>query len=61
MREVLVEQGKLTEAEPLMREELLASREARGARHAQTLVLLSNLAQLLHSQGRLREASRSSR
>ena len=49
-------QGKLDEAEPLLREALEARRATLGDRHAQTLISMSYLGGLLTDQGKLDEA-----
>jgi hypothetical protein len=49
-------QGKLGEAEPLLRETLEARRTILGAQHPRTLTSMSNLAALLHAQGKLVES-----
>jgi hypothetical protein len=53
---VLVEHGKLDEAEPLAREALEASRQMRGERHVRTLDSMETLARLLNEKGKLKEA-----
>jgi hypothetical protein len=45
-------QGRYSEAEPLYREALQASREVLGPRHPNTLASVSNLAVLYQAQGR---------
>ncbi|KAL1503881.1 hypothetical protein AB1Y20_012344 [Prymnesium parvum] len=53
---MLLEQGKLEEAEPLLREAAEARRAALGDRHEETLSSINNLAGLLLEQGRREEA-----
>jgi eukaryotic-like serine/threonine-protein kinase len=53
---VLLDQGKLAEAEPLLRQNLDVSRRVLGPEHVQTLNALNNLASLLQEQGKLAEA-----
>ena len=53
---MLQAQGKLYEAEPLLREALEARREMFGRRHPSTLDSLGNLGLLLRDQGKLYEA-----
>jgi len=53
---LLKAQGKLDEAEPLLREALRARRETLGDRHPDTLVSINNLGSLLKAQGKLDEA-----
>ena len=49
-------QSKLEEAEPLMREVIVGSREVHGPRHPFTLTSVGNLADCLRELGRLEEA-----
>ena len=53
---LLLDQGKLGEAEPLFLEAMAACRETLGDRHPGTLGAINNLAILLKRQGRLSEA-----
>ena len=53
---LLSDQGKLDEAEPLFRDVLRCRRETLGDTHPHTLVSKSNLAGLLIDQGKLDEA-----
>jgi hypothetical protein len=48
--------GRLKEAEPLFREALAGRRATLGPKHPDTLISMSNLAQLLQDQGKLGEA-----
>jgi hypothetical protein len=54
---LLKDQGQLEEAEPLLREALDGRRETLGDRHPATQNSISNLAGLLHAQGKLEEAA----
>ena len=56
MRQLLQRLGRLDEAEPLVREDLDASRETLGSQHPDTLVSINNLAQLLKAQGDMQGA-----
>ena len=56
MANLLLNQGRLSEAEPLYLEALAARRETLGDRHPDTLASINNLAGLLMEQGRLDEA-----
>ena len=51
MGNLLRDQGKLAEAEPLFREALVASRSVLGERHPDTLIATNNLANLLQDVG----------
>ena len=51
-------QGKLEEAEPLLREDLEGCRATLGDRHPHTLASLNNAARLLHDMGKLDEAEK---
>ncbi|KAL1495725.1 hypothetical protein AB1Y20_016592 [Prymnesium parvum] len=53
---LLEAQGRLDEAEVLLREALEASRETLGNHHPNTLISINNLGSLLQDQGRLDEA-----
>ena len=53
---LLKDQGKYSEAEPLYRESLRGCRQTLGEKHPSTLGSLSNLANLLRHQGKLSEA-----
>jgi len=53
---LLRDQGKLDEAEPLMREALDGRRNQLGNSHRDTLISVNNLAVLLRAQGKLAEA-----
>ena len=53
---LLHEQGKLGEAEPLMRETLDIRRATLGPKHPDTLTSMNNLAGLLQAQGKLAES-----
>ena len=53
---LLERQGKLDEAEPLLRKALEASRATLGDRHPHTLRSINNLGRLLKDQGKLDEA-----
>ena len=53
LAQLLVQTGRLTEAERLMKKHLQLSRDELGGRHPHTLVSISNLAGLLRGQGRL--------
>ena len=53
---LLMDQGKLEEAEPLMREAVEGFREVHGPRHPNTLNMAGNLADCLRELGRLEEA-----
>jgi hypothetical protein len=55
---LLMNQGKLGEAEPLMREVLDVMRATLGPKHPDTLSSMNNLAGLLKAQGKLGEAER---
>eukprot|EP00964_Phaeocystis_antarctica_P139927 scaffold104718_cov51-Phaeocystis_antarctica.AAC.1 len=48
--------GKLEEARPLLEEALQAWRETLGDRHADTLVSIGNMGQLLKDMGKMEEA-----
>ena len=54
---MLQDQGKLDEAEPLMREALDASCETRGARHPETLNSMGNMGDILREKGDLEQAA----
>ena len=54
---LLKKQGKLDEAEPLLREALQVLRSTLGNRHPGTLTSISNLASLLQDQGKPDEAA----
>jgi hypothetical protein len=54
---LLQAQGKLGEAEPLMRETLEVQRATLGPKHLDTLTSMNNLATLLRAQGKLAEAA----
>ena len=56
MAVLLQDQGKLGEAEPLMREVLEVRRATLGPKHPSTLTSISTLALLLEVQGKLSEA-----
>ena len=58
---LLNDQGKLSEAEPLMRETLKGRRRTLGDTHSDTLGGINNLASLLQDQGKLNEAEPLSR
>ena len=51
---LLQDQGKLGEAEPLMRKAMNARREVLGDRHRDTLTSINNLTMLLQDQGKVR-------
>ncbi len=53
---ILMNNGRLLEAEPLMREALGTLRRVLGDEHRNTLASIGNLGQLLQAQGRLAEA-----
>jgi len=53
---LLYAQGKLGEAEPLMRETLEIRRATLGPKHPDTLTSMSNFAALLHAQGKLADS-----
>jgi tetratricopeptide (TPR) repeat protein len=53
---LLSDQGKLSEAEPLYRDVLRCRRETLGETHPRTLSSMNNLANLLSDQGKLSEA-----
>jgi serine/threonine protein kinase/Tfp pilus assembly protein PilF len=53
---VLQDEGKLAEAEVLVRECLSGQRRVRGPDHPETLAVLNNLAALLSDEGKLAEA-----
>ena len=53
---MLLEQGKLDEAEPLCVEAAAWARENKGPRHVFTVVFVSTLVELRRQQGRLAEA-----
>ena len=53
---MLLEQGKLDEAEPLLREALAARREVSGNDHVATMQAAGNLGKVLLAQGKLAEA-----
>eukprot|EP00808_Paulinella_micropora_P025534 g7102.t1 len=53
---LLSDQGKLAEAEPLYRRALAGYEEELGATHPDTLVMVNNLAVLLKDQGKMAEA-----
>ena len=55
---LLMDMGKLAEAEPLMREDLEGCREVYGATHEDTLFSARNLAEVLDESGRTEEAAR---
>jgi tetratricopeptide (TPR) repeat protein len=54
--QLLVERGRFSEAEPLMREALATKRSVLPGGHPETLLSVNNLACLLFDQGRLDEA-----
>ena len=54
---LLLNQGKLAEAEPLYREAVEANRETLGDRHKETLISIGNLVRLFLEQGKLTEAA----
>ena len=56
---LLQHQGKVDEAEPLLREALEAKRETLGARHSDTLLSIGNLGELQRKRGDLDAASAS--
>lgn len=58
LAELLGQQGKPAEAEPLFREALQGSREALGPQHPSTKAVADDLGLLLRRQGRLEEAER---
>ena len=53
---LLADQGKLAEAEPLLRRALKGCEQQLGAQHPSTLTVVNNLAMLLQAQGKLAEA-----
>jgi hypothetical protein len=53
---LLQDQGKLAEAEPLLRVCLAVRRRVLGEDHPSTLMSIDNLASLLQDQGKLAEA-----
>jgi len=53
---LLRDQGRLAEAEPLMREALGGRRHQLGDSHPDTLISINNLAVFLKAQGKLAEA-----
>ncbi len=53
---LLREQGKLKEAEPLLRSNLESFRRVRGPEHPETLAATASLGELLENQGKLAEA-----
>ena len=56
LAQVYTTRGKLSEAELLVRDDLIASRKVHGSDHPDTLVAMSNLCNLLTAQKRLDEA-----
>ena len=56
LAQLLQDQGKLSEAEPLFREALAARRRTLGDEHPDTLTSVNNMASLLLDQGKLDEA-----
>ena len=56
MAGLLQDQGKLSEAEPLLLEALKAYKRTLGAEHPQTPLSINNMATLLLDQGQLSEA-----
>ena len=54
---LLQKQGKLDEAEPLLRKALEMSRATLGDRHPDTVTSFSNLGSVLQDQGKLKEAA----
>ena len=56
LAELLTEQGKLGEAEPLYRRALEGRESTLGPMHGSTLISVNNLAKLLKAQGKLGEA-----
>lgn len=55
---LLQKQGKLAEAEPLLREGLEGSRRALGDAHRDTLIAINGMSSLLQELGQLEEAER---
>ena len=51
-----MKQGKLNEAEPLLRRALEARERVSGVDHSETLISVNNLGGLLQAQGKLEEA-----
>ena len=56
LAQLLLDQGMLDEAKPLMLEVMEARRATLGPKHPDTLTSMSNLAALLMGQGKLDEA-----
>ena len=57
LAQLLAAQGRVAEAEPLMRLDLQSSIDTRGEFHAETLLAYSNLARCLAVQGKQHEAT----
>ena len=55
---LLEAQGKMTEAEPYLREALQTSRRIMGNEHPSTLISISNMGAFLNAQGKMTEAER---